>query len=63
MSDNKYHEEAGTGCFIWNLYGKKHYVFIPTVAGQAYKREKAAEAMCEQMTRRGYDAINYCQMD
>ena len=56
-------EEAGTGCFKWESFGGGRYVFIPRVAGQAYKREIAAEAMTAELKRRGYDAFTYCQMD
>ena len=54
---------AGVGCFAWKLYGSKHYVFCPRIAGQAYRREKCAEYMTDALKNAGYDAITYCQMD
>lgn len=38
-------KEAGLGCFVWNLWGHKSYVFsIQMGVGQGYTRTKAAEA-------------------
>lgn len=56
-------KEAGTGCFVWNLYGEKRFVFPTRVGGQALKNEKAAEAMTAALGSMGYDAFCYQQMD
>ncbi len=56
-------KEAGTGCFVWKLYGGKMYVFIPNSGGQGNARSRNAEAMTAAFRRMGYDAIDYCQMD
>lgn len=56
-------KEAGTGCFVWNFYGQKRFVFSTRVGGQALKNEKAAEAMTAALGSMGYDAMEYCQMD
>lgn len=55
---------AGLGCFVWNLWGSKFYVFpIRHGVGQGMTRSKEAEAMREYLTRQGYDAMTYCQSD
>ncbi len=55
---------AGLGCFIWNLWGSKSYVFpIQEGVGQGYTRTKATEAMQEFLKNRGYDGMTYCQAD
>lgn len=55
---------AGLGCFVWNLWGSRSYVFsIRHGVGQGLTRTKAAEAMREYLEGLGYDAMTYCQMD
>lgn len=55
---------AGLGCFVWNLWGHKSYVFsIREGVGQGYTRTKAAEAMQEYLNRLGYEGMTYCQAD
>lgn len=54
---------AGVGCFSWDSFGPKKWVFCPRVNGQAYRREKCAEFMTEALSRAGYDAITYCALD
>ena len=57
-------KEAGLGCFVWNLWGHKSYVFsIQKGVGQGYTRTKAAEAMQEYLKRLGYEGMTYCQAD
>ena len=57
-------EYAGLGCFTWNLWGSKSYVFsIRQGVGQGYTRSRAAEAMREYLSGLGYDASTYCQAD
>ncbi len=56
-------KEAGTGCYIWDLYGIKRFVFSPNTHGQANARSRNAEAMTAALKEMGYDAIEYCQMD
>lgn len=55
---------AGLGCFVWNLWGCKSYVFsIREGVGQGMTRTKAAEAMSERLKALGYDSMTYCQAD
>ena len=54
---------AGVGCFVWNLWGSKRYVFSVPVAAQANARTVAAEAMCKSLKAAGYDAGMYYQAD
>ncbi len=55
---------AGLGCFVWNLWGCKSYVFsIRGGVGQGLTRTRAAEAMSEYLKGQGYDAMTYCQAD
>lgn len=55
---------AGLGCFVWNLWGHKSYVFsIQRGVGQGYTRTKAAEAMQEYLKQQGYEGMTYCQAD
>jgi hypothetical protein len=54
---------AGIGCFTWDCYGNKRFVFTTPNVGQAYRNEKAAEFMGEYLTAKGYDVMQYCQMD
>ena len=55
---------AGLGCFVWNLWGSKLYVFsIREGGGQGLTRTKAAEAMAECLKGLGYEAMTYCQAD
>lgn len=59
-------EYAGLGCFVWNLWGSKSYVFSLPMGrgvGQGMTRTKAAEAMREYLEKQGYDALTYCQAD
>lgn len=54
---------AGVGCFVWNLWGSKSFVFPMRVAAQANARSAAAEAMRDHLKAIGYDAGMYYQMD
>lgn len=54
---------AGVGCFLWNLWGSKSYVFPVYGTGQGNARTEAAEAMRESLSGMGYDAGMYCQID
>lgn len=56
-------KEAGTGCFIWNCYGSRQFVFGPNTSAQANARSRNAEAMTAALRSMGYDAMDYCQMD
>lgn len=55
-------EEAGCGCFEWKIFGRR-WVISFRIAGQAYKRETAAEAMTKALADMGYDALTYCAID
>lgn len=55
-------KEAGCGCFEWKSFGRR-WVIRFRIAGQAYKRETAAEAMTKALAGMGYDALTYCAMD
>lgn len=54
---------AGVGCFVWNLWGSKYFVFPMRIAAQANARSAAAEAMRDHLKAMGYDAGMYYQMD
>lgn len=54
---------AGVGCFVWNLWGSKSFVFPMYVAAQANARSAAAEAMRDHLKAKGYEASMYYQMD
>lgn len=54
--------EAGVGCFVWNLWGSKSYVF-PLRCGQGNARTAGAEAMSKHLKAAGYEASMYYQMD
>lgn len=54
--------QAGVGCFVWNLWGSKSYVF-PLASGQGDARTAAAEAMRDFLRSAGYEASVYYQMD
>ena len=54
---------AGSGCFVWDLWGSKSYVFSIRGAGQGYTRTNAAEAARDYLKSLGYDAGMYYQMD
>ena len=56
-------KEAGTGCFVWNCYGSKQFVFGPDTRAQGNARSRNAEAMTAALRSMGYDAMDYCQMD
>ena len=55
-------KEAGCGCFEWKSFGRR-WVISFRIAGQAYKRETAAEAMTKALAGMGYDALTYCAID
>lgn len=54
---------AGVGCFAWDSFGPRKWVFCPRINGQAYRREKCSEYMTEALRRAGYDALEYCAID
>lgn len=54
---------AGLGCFVWNLWGSKRYVFSIPIGAQANARTVAAETMSKSLKAAGYDAGMYYQMD
>ena len=56
-------KEAGTGCFIWNCFGSRQFVFSPNTSAQANARSRNAAAMTAALRSMGYDAMDYCQMD
>ncbi len=56
-------KEAGTGCFIWNCYGARQFVFGPDSRAQGNARSRNAKAMTAALRSMGYDAMDYCQMD
>lgn len=56
-------KEAGTGCFAWNLFNSRRYVFIPNTRSQGNARSRNAEAMTAALRSMGYDAMDYSQMD
>lgn len=55
-------KEAGCGCFEWECFNRR-WVICFRIAGQAYKRETAAESMTKALTAMGYDALTYCAID
>lgn len=55
--------EAGSACFVWDLYGSKRYVFRPYTRAQGIARSLNAEAATDALRRLGYEAFSYCQMD
>ncbi|MBO5953426.1 MAG: hypothetical protein J6Q53_04805 [Oscillospiraceae bacterium] len=54
---------AGVGCFVWNLWGSKSFVFPLRIAAQGDPNTVAAEAMRDCLTGKGYSAGMYYQMD
>ena len=54
---------AGVGCFVWNLWGSKSFVFPLRISAQGDARSYAAEVMQKHMAARGYDAGVYYQLD
>lgn len=54
---------AGVGCFVYNLWGSKSFVFPVYLSAQADARTAGAEAMRDVLKARGYDAAMYYQMD
>ena len=54
---------AGLGCFVWNLWGTKYFVFSVNVSAQGDPRTTAAEAMSNYLKQKGYSAGMYYQMD
>lgn len=55
-------EEAGCGCFEWKCFNRR-WVICFRIAGQAYKRETAAEVMTKALADMGYDALTYSAID
>lgn len=53
---------AGIGCFAWELWNSKSYVFAICGVGQGYTRTYAAEAMSHYLKKLGYEAGMYYQM-
>lgn len=51
------------GCFQWNMYGEKRFVFSLRCQYQGDARTLAAEAMEEKMKELGYDCSMYYQLD
>ena len=56
-------KEAGTNCFKWKAFGHTRLVFRPDTRGQGNARSRNAEAMTAALSKMGYDALDYCQMD
>ena len=56
-------EEAGTGCFKWDLWKTHYYVFRPKTRGRANARSRNAEAVTKAMMSYGYDCMDYQQAD
>lgn len=56
-------KDAGCGCFVWNFYGNKRFVFPHHCGGQADARSAGAEAMYLVLKRMGYDATMYYALD
>lgn len=56
-------KEAGSGCFIWSLFGSRRFVFTPSTRAQGNARSRNAEAVTAALRRMGYTAFSYCQMD
>ena len=54
---------AGVGCFVWNLWGSKRYVFPVRCGYQGNARTRVAEAMGEALELSGYKTGMYYQMD
>lgn len=54
-------KEAGGSCFYWDEFGR--HVICLRIPGQALKREVAAEAMTEALSKMGYDAFCYQAID
>lgn len=54
---------AGVGCFVWNLWGSKSFVFPLRIGAQADARSEAAEAMQKFLASCGYDSGMYYQVD
>ena len=51
------------GCFIWNRFGQKMFVFTIRSKYQGNARTAAAEAMKEALKLSGYQAEMYYQID
>lgn len=56
-------DAAGVGCFLWNLWGIRGYVFPVHGVGQANQRTAAAEAMQDRLRAVGYDTGMYYAAD
>lgn len=56
-------KDAGCGCFVWNFYGNKRFVFPHRCGGQADARSAGAEAMYQALKHKGYDATMYYALD
>lgn len=54
---------AGVGCFVWDRWGSKAFVFPLRISAQADARSAASEAMRDHLKAMGYDAGMYYQMD
>lgn len=54
---------AGLGCFVWDLWGSKRYVFSIPIGAQANARTVAAKAMRDSLKDAGYEAGMYYQVD
>ena len=54
---------AGVGCFVWNFWGSKSFVFPLRIAAQGDARSAASEAMRDHLKSMGYDAGMYYQLD
>ena len=56
-------KKAGCGCFKWDCYGAKYFVFLLRVGGQGNSRTLAAETAKDSLAAEGYHASVYYQMD
>ena len=56
-------KEAGTDCWVWELWGSKRFVICPSTNAQANARSRNAEAMEQHLKSLSYDCISYCQAD
>lgn len=54
--------EAGTGAWLWELWGSRSYV-LTARGGQANARTRYAEAMRDSLKAAGYEAGMYYAMD
>lgn len=56
-------EMAGIHAHEWRRNGVKAWIFSPKTTGQANRRTVNAEAMANELRRRGYTASVYYQID